>query len=263
VYRTAARLNSALAGRPLERTELRHPRLATVDFSGQTVKEVVPRGKHIMLRTTSGTTLHSHLKMDGNWWIYGADQRWRGPGHQIRVILRTDGPLAVGYRLHDLAVLPTAEEGSLVGHLGPDLLGPDWDQEEAVRRLMASPERPIGLALLDQRNLAGIGNLYRAETLFLRGVDPWTPTGAVADLPGVVNLAHRLLFANRERVEQSTTGSLARGQNQWVYGRRNQRCRRCGGPIQTGSLGEGAEGTDAERVVFWCPRCQPKFKPAE
>src|SRR5262249_52308365 len=154
-----------------------------------------------------------------------------GPAHDIRVILRTtapDGPVAVGARVHDLAVIATADEHTLVGHLGPDLLGPDWDPAEAVRRLAEHPERPIGLALMDQRNLAGIGNLYRAECLFLRGVDPWTPTGDVTNLEALVGLAHRLLVANKNRVEQSTTGSLARGEGQFVYGRRNRPCRRCG-----------------------------------
>jgi endonuclease-8 len=258
VWRTASRLHQALAGRELTATDLRHPRLALVDLAGSTVTEVVARGKHLLIRTSPGTTLHSHLRMDGTWWIFAAGERWRGPAHQIRVVLRTDGPVAIGYRLHDLAVVATSEETSLVGHLGPDLLGPDWNSDEAIRRLLVDPRRPIGLALLDQRNLAGIGNLYRAETLFLRGIDPWTPTGEVADLPALVTMAQRLLVANRDRVQQSTTGSLVRGREQWVYGRRGRPCRRCGDPVKAVPLGEGAEGTDAERTVFWCPRCQPR-----
>jgi len=257
VYRTAARLHQGLAGRRIVASDLRHPRLALVDLSGRTVLEAVPRGKHLLIRTTDGLTLHSHLKMDGNWWLYRPGQRWRAPSHQVRVVLTTDDVVAVGSRLHDLEIVRTAEESSLVGHLGPDLLGPDWDPDEAVRRLLASPERPIGLALLDQRNLAGIGNLYRAEVLFLRGVHPSTPTAAVPDLPGLMSLSHRLLYANRERVEQSTTGSLVRGQERYVYGRRGRPCRRCGGPVAAESLGSGAEGTDAERTVYFCPRCQP------
>ena len=261
VWRTASRLHQALAGRELTASELRHPRWALIDLAGATVTEVVARGKHLLIRTSTATTLHSHLRMDGNWWTFAAGQRWRGPAHQIRVVLRTDGPVAVGYRLHDLAVVATAQESTLVGHLGPDLLGPDWDPDEAVRRLGRAPERPIGLALLDQRNLAGIGNIYRAETLFLRGVDPWTPVDAVADLNALVTMARRLLMANRHRTQQSTTGSLARGEEFWVYGRRNRPCRRCGGPVEAALLGEGAEGTDAERTVFWCPQCQPRTPP--
>ncbi|HEX8631591.1 MAG TPA: zinc finger domain-containing protein, partial [Catenuloplanes sp.] len=155
----------------------------------------------------------------------------------------------VGYHLHDLALVPTAEEHTLVGHLGPDLLGPDWDTDEAVRRLAAHGDSTIAEALLDQRSLAGIGNLYKAETLFLRGVWPWTPVHAVPDLPGMVTLSRRLLAANRGRWTQTTTGSLRRGETSYVYGRRAQPCRRCGTPISKDELGE--------RVTYWCPRCQP------
>ncbi|SHM44005.1 Fpg/Nei family DNA glycosylase [Cryptosporangium aurantiacum] len=257
VWRTAARLHQALAGRRIVSSDLRHPRLALVDLSGRTVTEALARGKHLLIRLSDGITLHSHLKMDGNWWLYRPGERWRSPGHQVRVVLTTEEIVAVGSRLHDLAVVSTDDESSLVGHLGPDLLGPDWDPDEAVRRLRATPERPIGLALLDQRNLAGIGNLYRAEVLFLRGVHPTTATGEVADLPALVTTAQRLLYANRARVEQSTTGSLVRGQERYVYGRRGRPCLRCGSRVTAAPLGSGAEGTDAQRTVFWCPKCQP------
>ena len=195
-------------------------------------------------------TLHSHLRMDGVWRVYPAGARWAArPAHLIRVVLRTADAAAVGYHLHDVALRPTADEADLVGHLGPDLLGPDWDPDEAVRRLSARPDRPITAALLDQRNLAGVGNLYQAELLFLRGVWPWTPVAATPDLPGLVALAHRLLAANRGRWTQSTTGSLRRGETTYVYGRRGRPCRRCGTPIEMDDRGE--------RVIYWCPRCQP------
>ncbi|MEU1686229.1 zinc finger domain-containing protein [Micromonospora sp. NPDC005707] len=195
-------------------------------------------------------TLHSHLRMDGAWRAYAPGERWAArPAHLIRVVLRSPGAVAVGYHLHELALIPTAEEESLVGHLGPDLLGTDWDPDEAVRRLSAHPDETIGEALLDQRNLAGVGNLYKCEVLFLRGVNPWTPVGAVPDLPGTVALAQRLLAANRGRWAQSTTGSLHRGQTSYVYGRRAQPCRRCGTAIRKEELGE--------RVTYWCPACQP------
>ncbi|GGR69983.1 hypothetical protein GCM10010169_11930 [Micromonospora fulviviridis] len=195
-------------------------------------------------------TLHSHLRMDGAWRAYAPGERWAArPAHLIRVVLRSPGAVAVGYHLHELALIPTAEEESLVGHLGPDLLGPDWDPDEAVRRLAAHPDETIGEALLDQRNLAGVGNLYKCEVLFLRGVSPWTPVRAVPDLAGTVGLAQRLLAANRGRWTQSTTGSLHRGQTSYVYGRRAQPCRRCGTAIRKEELGE--------RVTYWCPACQP------
>ncbi len=280
VWRAARRLSDALTGGRLRTADLRHPRWATTDLSGRTVTSVLARGKHLLVRTAQtgdqqerastgvsagaapsrdggDLTLHSHLRMDGGWWVYAPAERWRGPEHAIRVVLATGTATAVGYRLHDLAVLPTAEEDQIVGHLGPDLLGPDWNLDEALRRLRAHPDRTIGTALLDQRNLAGIGNLYRAEVLFLRGVWPWTPVGEVPDLPRLVTLAGRLLTANRDRIQQSTTGSLRRGDQQWVYLRTGQPCRRCGTPVRADPIGEGADGVDAERTVFWCLRCQP------
>ncbi|MGC4766314.1 zinc finger domain-containing protein [Micromonospora sp. DT46] len=196
-------------------------------------------------------TLHSHLRMDGAWRAYAPGERWAArPAHLIRVVLRSARAVAVGYHLHELALVPTAEEESLVGHLGPDLLGTDWDPAEAVRRLAADPDVTISEALLDQRNLAGVGNLYKCEVLFLRGVSPWTPVRAVPDLAGTVALAQKLLAANRGRWTQSTTGSLRRGQTSYVYGRRAQPCRRCGTAIRKEELGE--------RVTYWCPVCQPE-----
>ncbi len=141
----------------------------------------------------------------------------------------------------------------MVGHLGPDLLGPDWDPEEAVRRLEASPDRQIGDALLDQRNLAGIGNVYKSEVLFLRGIQPWRPAGQVGDLDEVVSLAHRLLDANKNRIGHITTGQPQRGAEHWVYGRGGRRCRRCGTAINRADQGPDPEA----RVTFWCPSCQP------
>jgi endonuclease VIII len=170
-------------------------------------------------------------------------------------VLRTARVVAVGSHVHELALIPTAEEDRLVGHLGPDLLGPPgtpggWDPDEALRRLRGRPDRPIGEALLDQRNLAGIGNLYKCESLYLRGLSPWLPVSAVDDdLPALVELARRLLAANRGRGSQATTGSLRRGETTHVYGRRTARCRRCGTPIRHDQQGE--------RITYWCPSCQP------
>ena len=141
----------------------------------------------------------------------------------------------------------------MVGHLGPDLLGPAFDVTEAVHRLRAEPGRAIGEALLDQRNLAGIGTIYRAETLFLRGISPWRPVGEIEDLQGLVELARRLLDANKDRIGTVTTGNPGRGAQVWVYGRAGQPCRRCGVAIRRAELGPALE----ERTVVWCPRCQP------
>jgi endonuclease VIII len=230
VWNTARVLDRALAGSVIRQSDLRVPSLATVDLAKWRVRGCASRGKHLLLRMSAPVdgrlaTLHSHLRMDGAWRLYGAGEPWRGrPGHEIRVVLRTLTTVAVGYHLHELALVPTEDEHTLIGHLGPDLLGsPDevggWDADEAVRRLRAQPERTIAEALLDQRNLAGIGNLYKAEVLFLRGIHPLTPVAEVPDLEAVVELAHRLLLANRGRWTQATTGSLRRGEESYVYGR--------------------------------------------
>ncbi|MBQ1117787.1 Fpg/Nei family DNA glycosylase [Streptomyces sp. C3-3] len=208
VLQTAARLHEALAGQVLTRSDLRVPRFATADLSGRTVLDVTARGKHLLTRIEGGLTLHSHLRMDGAWRVYAPDQRWRGgPGHQIRAILANAEHIAVGYRLPVLELLRTSEEDRVVGHLGPDLLGPDWDPGPALDRLRAAPERPLGEALLDQRNLAGIGNVYKCELCFLARVTPWLPVGALPDgtLPRLVALAERLLNANRDRPTRTTT----------------------------------------------------------
>jgi endonuclease VIII len=260
VWYTARALHRALAGQLLTGSDFRVPKLATADLTGWSVLESACRGKHLLLRLThiednKRLTLHSHLRMDGSWRTYEPGARW-GPAHLIRVVLRTESTIAVGYHLHDLALVPTEREAELVGYLGPDLLaeGEDWDRAEAVARLRRDPARTIGEALLDQRNVAGIGTIYRAETLFLRGVHPWTPVGEVADLERLLDLARRLLMANRDRPGQVTTGDTRRGRQQWVYGRANEACRRCGTRIQRGSMGPDTQ----ERVVYWCPRCQPE-----
>jgi endonuclease-8 len=243
VWNTARALDRALTGQALTASDFRVPHLAATSLAGWRVTGSVSRGKHLLLRL-AGTadarmTLHSHLRMDGAWRTYAVGARWAArPAHLIRAILRTAEAVAVGYHLHELALVPTETEETLVGHLGPDLLGPDWDQAEAVRRLSARPAVAIAEALLD-----------KCELLFLRGISPWTPTGTVPDLAGMVALAHRLLSSNRGRWTQSTTGSLRRGETTYVYGRRAQPCRRCGAPIE--------KVEQAERVTYWCPTCQP------
>jgi endonuclease VIII len=252
VWRTARQLDQALSGEVLVRSDFRVPRFATADLTGRTVIETVSRGKHLLTRVDGDITVHTHLKMDGSWRI-GAATGYPLRDHQIRLILASRQRQAVGVRLGIVELLRTSNEDHAVGHLGPDLLGPDWDAAEAVRRLLAQPERTIGEALLDQRNLAGIGTIYRAETLFLRGVNPWLQVGDVGALPELVELAHRLLDANKDRAGVVTTGDSSRGAQLWVYGRAGLPCRRCGTPIRRGELGPVLE----ERLAVWCPRCQP------
>ena len=248
VWQTARRLDQALTGQTLTRSDFRVPQLATVDLTGDVVTGTVSRGKHLLTRTKNGLTVHTHLRMDGSWQVRPAAEPLRD-SHRIRLILANEDWRAVGFQLGVVELIRTSEESTITGHLGPDLLGPDWDAAEAVRRLSAEPDRPIGEALLDQRNLAGIGNVYKAEVLFLRGINPWQPAGAVPDLGAMAALARRLLDANKERHGHITTGSMRRGEEHWVYGRRGRPCRRCGTPIR--SAGQ------QDRITFWCPSCQP------
>jgi len=261
----AARLHAALAGERLLATDFRVPRFATTDLGGQAVTEVAARGKHLLLRTDAGVTLHSHLKMEGAWHLYRPRERWRGPDFQVRAVLRTEPWVAVGFRLGICELLPTAREHEVVGHLGPDVLGADWDAAEAVRRLLADPDRAVGTALLDQRVLAGPGNIYKCEVCFLRGVDPWTPVGQVDDPAGMVDLLKRLMEANRTSGRQITTGDTRAGRTHWVAGRNGRPCRRCGTPIreadQESGAGSRSASYDADRVTWWCPTCQPGTGP--
>jgi len=250
VWRVAKTLHKALAGARVT-TDFRVPQLATTQLVG-TVIESASRGKHLLTRFDTGDTLHTHLKMEGSWHVYRPGEGWRRPAHEARVVLTGEEWTAVGFALGVVELVRTDAEDTVVGHLGPDLLGPDWNPAEAVRRLASDPSRPLADALLDQRNLAGIGNLYKSELCFLAGHHPRTPVGAVDDLDRIVDRAHRMLFLNRDRVEQATTGDLRRGRQHWVYRRDRQPCRRCGTRILVDQ--QGPEGQ--ERTTYWCPTCQ-------
>jgi endonuclease-8 len=252
VHRAAAKLSAALAGRAVTRFDIRVPGSATADLRGETVHEVVARGKHLLERIGE-YTLHSHLKMEGRWDVYRPGERWRRPAFKARAIVGVTGVETVGFDLAMVEVLPTADEDRVVGHLGPDLLGPDWDEAEAVRRVSADT-RAAHVALLDQRNVAGFGNVYANELLFVRGIAPTTPANRI-DVPATIALGRRMIQANLPRAERTFTGDNRPGRRMWVYGREGAPCRRCGTPIRATALGASAT---SERDVFWCPTCQPE-----
>jgi endonuclease VIII len=253
VFATASRMHDALAGRVFTRTDLRVPRFATANLSGQVVREVVPRGKHLLVRTDADVSIHSHLGMDGAWRLYEPGERWRGRAFEVRCVLETEHRIAVGHRLRRLEVIRTSAEQRLLEHLGPDVLGPDWDAGEATTRLTALPERRVGDALVDQSVMAGPGNVYRSEVCFLAGVDPRTEVGWLEDPGGLVDITKSFMERNREGGRRITTDDPRPGHDLWVYGRRGRPCRRCATPIR--SFMQGAAGED--RIVYLCPRCQP------
>jgi endonuclease-8 len=251
VYLTASNLNAALAGQVLTGCDIRVPAFATVDLTGEIVHEVVPRGKHLLMRI-GDVTVHSHLKMEGSWHLYRPASRWKRPAWQARAVLTTEQWVAVGFELGELEIVPRKDEESIVGYLGPDLLSDDWDEGEALRRMLAEPDRPVGLAILDQRVIAGLGNVYRNELCFLRGVLPTRPVAEVAEPQKLVELGQRLIHANRTRSTRTTTGKL-RGDTAWVHDREGKPCFRCGTLIRRGRLGESEL---QERNTFFCPECQ-------
>ena len=261
VWRTAQRLDKALAGGQVVLSDLRFPEVATADLRGSTTLEVVSRGKHLLHRFDNGLTLHSHLRMEGQW-------RIEAPGDAARWLRRDDLRAAVGtaswtglgLRLGMVDLVPTSAEATLVGHLGPDLLGADWDQTTAMANLRSSGTS-IGAALLDQRNLAGIGTLWASESLFLCRVGPWTPAAEVSDedLAAVVSRAHDLLNQARHHVVQSSTGIRRRGEESYVHARSGRPCRRCGTTVRVAMIGPPTR----ERTMFYCPGCQHGLGPTD
>ena len=262
VWRQARDLRKVLEGQVLTSSDFRVPAYATLDLAGSTLTSVQSRGKHLLMYV-AGLVIHSHLSMEGHWDIYpvsatGRAARWRRPAFTARAVLTTGQATAVGFSLGTLEVLPEALVSEAVGHLGPDLLGADWDAGLALNNLLDRPERAVGLALLDQRNLAGIGNVYRNDLCFLGGVHPARPVSEVPNLPRMVELAKRLLEANKDRSGRSTTGGPARGEAAaWVYGLAGKPCKRCGATIRYATLADPDFPVRAARDIYWCPRCQP------
>jgi endonuclease-8 len=262
VHRTADRLNAALAGRVVERAELRWPSVPDVDLAGSRTVEVVARGKHLLHRFDTGSTLHTHLRMEGQWRVEHPGERTRRALRRpdVRAAVLTDTWSAVGLRLGMVDLVPTAREADLVGHLGPDVLGPDWDAEVAAARVTASPGF-VGDVLLDQRVLCGVGTFWASEILFLERVLPWTPT---ADLDGrsvvtMLERLHRLMALARSTGWQASTGIRRSGEEAYVHARSGRPCRRCGDTVRVAVTGRPPH----ERTMFSCPTCQGGLAPGD
>lgn len=261
VWRTARRLHDALAGRVLAVTDFRVPALATLDLRGRSTLEVVPRGKHLLHRVEGGVTVHSHLRMDGRW-----STRARAAGdavptrHTLRAVLATERWWALGDRLGMLDAVPTEREEAVVGHLGPDLLDPAFDTDDAVARVLRSPDTAIAEVLLDQRTLAGIGTIFASEPLFLHRAHPWAPVGSLdpGTVRAVVDTARELLVRSC-RLGRTSTGPDAAPQDTWVFARVGLPCLRCGGVVRMAGLGLPPRA----RVLNYCPRCQGGLAPGD
>jgi len=237
IFRTAQALDQALAGRVLTRFEA--PRLRFPPFPPGTVVDGADAvGKHCLVRFDDGRILHTHMRMTGSWHLYRPGERWRKAPAAMRALIEVPEWVAVCFAA-PVVELTTAPP---VDHLGPDLCRPDADLDEAVRRL-ATAERTIGEALLDQRNVAGIGNMWKAEACFACGIDPFTPAAEVDDAD-----RRRLLQAAGRFLRSSSAGERP---PMMVYGRRDRPCRRCGTTIAWAPQGEQRRGT------YWCPACQP------
>ncbi|WP_282070764.1 Fpg/Nei family DNA glycosylase [Janibacter hoylei] len=258
VWRTARRLHAALAGAPATLVDIRWGEVDEGGLTGAVVDEVVPRGKHLLHRFDSGWTLHTHLRMEGSWRVEAAGSeaaRRALRRTDLRAAIGTDAWTTLGLRLGEVDVVPRRDEHRLVGHLGPDVLGEDWDPDLVVLRISeCPPDVTIAAALLDQRVLAGVGTFWASEALFAQRLHPWRPARDLTgdEISALVARVHELMDRGKDHAVQSATGVLRADHRSWVHGRSGRPCRRCGATIRVAPLGR----TGPDRVFFSCPGCQ-------
>lgn len=263
LFRTAATLHRWLAGRRVTAASAKVDGLPAAKLVGQTVDSVEAQGKHLLIRLDSGQVLHSHMRMTGSWHVYRDGARWQKPPHEARVVLACGDRLAVCFSAPVVELLqPRAEHvHPALTRLGPDILADPsttapadpatiahLDLPEIRRRARRRPPHtPLGELLLDQTVVAGIGNIWRCETLFAERRNPWTPVSALTDdgLDDLIRTASRLMRA------QLGPWSAEHGPR-WVYNRAGRPCPRCREPIQA-----RRQSGDLARTTYWCPACQP------
>jgi len=249
IHRTAARLRPVLQGQTVARFEA--PRVVgRVPHAGDSVTDVEAVGKHLLIHFASGLVLHTHMKMTGSWHLYRTAERWRRPPHLMRALIEVDAWMAVCFAAPVVRVYHIDEKrSSPVGHLGPDLCGPDPDFDEAVRRMTTiAPTTVLADVLLSQNIASGIGNVYKSETLWANRLSPFATIESIdnATRRALLTTAWRQLRANLETSIRTTVpGGLA------VYGRARRPCRACGTVIK-----RTVHGTYS-RSTYWCPQCQP------
>jgi endonuclease VIII len=259
IHHAARRVGAALVGARIESIETPHPRHRADRWAerldGRAVRGVDAHGKHLFIRFEGDLTLHSHLRMTGKWGVYRHGERWRRARRRAWLVIRTpehevvqfDGPVL------ELTTDSRTRFDQRIAGLGPDVLAPQFDEQRFLSRVREDDQtRGIGDALLDQRNLAGIGNVWKSEACFMAGVDPFKPTAEVPDdqLLEMVRAIRPLMERSAERGGRITTFPGDRPGATWVYERDGQPCRRCQTIVRARGQGED------NRTTFWCPRCQ-------
>ena len=265
IFRAAQTLHRVFAGRVVTGFSSVLPYLNRVvddrPLAGRTIESVEARGKHLLMTFSGNLILHTHMRMNGSWHIYPAGERWKLPAREMRILIETEAAVAVGFNIPVAEFLTASDlaKHRQLRRLGPDLLDGSFDARP-VLDTMRQRRDPIADVLLDQRVMAGIGNVFKSEILFLAEVDPFAKPAELSDaqLERVIATAQAQLRANvlppsrtlSPAFGRRTTRSLDPDQKLWVYGRGGKPCRRCGAPIQS-----RATGLDA-RLTYWCPRCQ-------
>ncbi|MGE3178619.1 MAG: Fpg/Nei family DNA glycosylase [Vicinamibacterales bacterium] len=267
IFRAAQTLQRALAGRVVTRFDSVYPAVTRVAVDtpivGRLVDRVTARGKHLLLWFSGDLVLRTHMRMHGSWHVYRPGERWQRPSREMRVLIATDAYVAVAFNVPEAECLAASElaRHPRLAALGPDLLSADFDEADALARMRARGTEAIDEVLLDQRVMAGVGNVFKSEILFAAGVPPLATVNALSDdrLRRIIRVARQQLGTNVRGRRQTlapapgrrTTGRLHPDEGLWVYGRAGEPCRRCGTPIVLDKRGADA------RLTYWCPRCQP------
>jgi endonuclease-8 len=241
IFRTAATLQKALAGKTVTRYETMLPKIEG-PLRGRTIERVVAAGKHLIIDFSGDLHLRTHMRMNGEWHVYRPGERWWRPRRDMRVVIETEDFVAVGFNLPVAELLTGRELQRQLHEQGPDLLG-DFDVREAVQRARSLGGEEIANVLLNQRVAAGIGNIWKSESLFARGINPFTPVKDLDD-----DALEQLFLKARDLLKSSAAGSRP---PLHVYSRGGQPCRICGTAIASRK-----QGLDA-RLTYWCSRCQP------
>jgi endonuclease-8 len=271
IFRAARTLNRALAGQVVTKFETQLPQLSRVDedapIAGRTVESVDASGKWIHMKFSGDLTLLTHMLMSGSWHIYRPGEAWQRGRQQMRVAVYTANFVAVAFQvpIAEFHTAATLRRHRSVVRLGPDVLGVEFDTEAAAARIASRPELEVGVALLTQSIVAGLGNVFKSEVCFASGVNPFRLVGSLTadELSALMTNARRFMLANVSDGSgdqivtytgfRRTTGRSDPSERLWVYGRRGDPCRRCGSAIESRK-----QGLDA-RVTFWCPQCQVRL----